>query len=225
LEPSAAEFVAYAKLLCGATADASVLDIGCGFGMLGLRLKPFLRHPGRYVGVDVDHRAIRWAKRHVVSDNASFEFLYLDVRNDAYNPSGTHRATEFDIPVPSRSFDLIVHKSVFTHLRPEEVRNYLAQTARLLKPGGTCLATFFLLNEVQARSAKEGHNTIDFRFGDPTWRFAVREMPELAVAYAEEALQSWVAAAGLTTKRTYYGTWTGRPDGLSYQDMLLLGHP
>lgn len=29
---------------------------------------------------------------------------------------------------------------------------------------------------------------------------------------------------GLKVEKRYYGRWTGREDGLSYQDILLLGH-
>jgi SAM-dependent methyltransferase len=222
LEPSGAEFLAYLKLLCGATPSARVLDIGCGFGLLGLQLKKVLHHPGRYVGVDVDRRAIGWANRHVASQNAAFEFLHLDLRNAAYNPRGAEPAADLHLPLPSASFDIIVLKSVFTHLRPDEVRNYLAEASRLLDRGGVCLGTFFLLNEAQQRLYESGHNGIDFRFGDGPWRYAVREMPELAVAYREDELQRMIAEANLRATQTYYGTWCGRPDGLSYQDMLLL---
>jgi ubiquinone/menaquinone biosynthesis C-methylase UbiE len=38
-------------------------------------------------------------------------------------------------------------KSLFTHIRPAEVENYLREMARVLKPGGRCLAAFFMLNE------------------------------------------------------------------------------
>jgi len=164
LEPSGAEFLAYLKLLCGATPSARVLDIGCGFGLLGLQLKNVLHHPGRYVGVDVDRRAIGWAKRHVASRNAAFDFLHLNLRNAAYNPAGAEQTADFHLPLPSGSFDILLLKSVFTHLRPDEVRNYLAETARLLDRDGVCLGTFFLLNESQQSLYENGRNTIDFRF-------------------------------------------------------------
>jgi len=47
-------------------------------------------------------------------------------------------------------------------------------------------------------------------------------MPELAVAYREDELHQMIAEANLIAKQTYYGTWCGRREGLSFQDMLLL---
>src|SRR6202165_3745879 len=222
LEPSGAEFLAYLKLLCGAKPSSRILDIGCGFGLLGLQLKKYLRQPGAYVGVDVDRQAIAWAQRHVASDDASFEFRHLNLRNAAYNPGGTQQATDRDLPFPSASFDIIVLKSVFTHLRPEEVQTYLAEVSRLLAQNGVCLGTFFLMNDVQQSFHQKGRNSIDFRFGDGSWRYAIRDMPELAIAYREAELHQMAAGAHLTLKHTYYGSWSGRPDGLSYQDILLL---
>ena len=65
-------------------------------------------------------------------------------------------------------------------------------------------------------------NELDFQFGDDVWRYAIRQMPELAVAYSESVLRDMVDKAGLRIREIRYGSWTGRPDGLSYQDVVLL---
>ncbi len=36
--------------------------------------------------------------------------------------------------------------SVFTHMLPQDMDNYLSEVARVLKPDGRCLITYFLLN-------------------------------------------------------------------------------
>ena len=41
--------------------------------------------------------------------------------------------------------------SVLTHLLEDEAEHYLAETARVLEPGGRALATFFLLDDDVAR--------------------------------------------------------------------------
>ena len=49
-------------------------------------------------------------------------------------------------------FDRIVAFSLFTHLLPDAVARYLAEAARLCRPGGVLVATFFLLDD-EARAA------------------------------------------------------------------------
>ena len=217
LENSGAEFVAYLKLLCNLMPQSRVLDIGCGFGLLALYLVDYTREPGRYVGVDVDRRAIRWADAHVARRNPRFEFRHLDIRNLAYNPGGELDPKNLRLPFESASFDVIVLKSVFTHLRPEETRAYMAEIKRLLASDGCCLASVFIFD-----SAADGASAIDFKFGDETWRYAVREMPELAIAYSEQALTEIVSSAGLTVTARYPGTWSGSGGGLSFQDLFVL---
>jgi len=122
---------------------------------------------------------------------------------------------------PDAAFDLIVLKSVFTHLRPDAVQNYLKETRRMLSPDGRCLGTFFLLNGQQPSGAKAAEPSIHFKFGDDDWRFAQQEMPELAIAYPESRLEEMAGSAKLHIHSKHYGYWSGRPDGLSYQDIVL----
>ncbi|MGI9020287.1 MAG: class I SAM-dependent methyltransferase [Solirubrobacterales bacterium] len=42
----------------------------------------------------------------------------------------------------NESFDLVFHASVFPHLLPDAAWNYVRKTARVLRPGDTCFATF-----------------------------------------------------------------------------------
>ena len=222
LEQSGGEFAAYLKLLCGLSSQSRVLDIGCGFGLIGLQLKQYLQAPGSYTGLDVSRQAIRWAARHISSTTTHFEFVHLDIQSSAYNPGGAVPADKVEFELPSSSFDVIVLKSVFTHLRPEAASNYLRQVQRLLSPNGSCLATFFMFEPHHNRESKARPPTVDFRFGDDTWRYAVREMPELAIAYARPNLVEMIATAGLSVKSMYCGTWTGGPGCLSYQDVVVL---
>jgi SAM-dependent methyltransferase len=222
-ESSGAEFMGYLRSLAGLRPNERVLDIGCGCGQMALQLEHHLDENGSYVGVDIHGPSIRWCQKNIGRRRGNFQFARIDVRNLAYNPHGKHRAETYQFPFDEQSFDLILLKSVFTHMRPPEVSNYLREVARLLKSNGRCLATFFLLNEEQARLAEEGANDLTFQHGEGVWRYRLEQSPESAVAFDERYVLELVAQYGLALKAPiYYGRWAGRQDGLSYQDILLL---
>lgn len=222
-EMSGAEFTAYLKLACGLRADESVLDIGSGCGLMALHLADYLSPEGSYAGVDIHRASIEWCRHTIGARLNNFTFEHIDVKSRAYNPRGRYDAGEYSFPFADRSFDLILLKSVFTHMRPAEVSNYIGEVSRLLSDKGRCLMTFFLLNERQAALSSEGLNKMDFAHGDETWRYVRPNSPESAVAYAEQHVHALLREHGLELSApVMYGTWSGRRDGLSYQDMLLV---
>ena len=222
-ESSGAEFMDYLRLLAELRPEERVLDIGCGCGQIALQLEKYLDEKGSYVGVDIHQPSIRWCQRNISARRNNFQFAHIDVRNLAYNPDGKHRAETYQFPFDNSSFDLILLKSVFTHMRPPEVSNYLREVSRLLRSNGRCLATFFLLNEEQARLASQGANDVEFKYGEGVWRYRLEQSPESAVAYDENYVMQVLEQSGLELRKPiYYGSWSGRKDGLSYQDMLLL---
>ena len=222
-ESSGAEFMSYLRLLAGLRPDERVLDVGCGCGLLALQLTDYLGERGRYTGVDIHAPSVEWCRRHVTPAHPNFEFARVDVRSDAYNPGGRHAAEEYAFPFADESFDVVLLKSVFTHLLPGAAENYLKEVARLLSPGGRALATFFLLNERQEALRREGRNRIDFLYGEGVWRHAYRERPESAVAYREEFVLGLLERHGLALRRpVIHGHWSGLREGLSFQDVLLL---
>jgi SAM-dependent methyltransferase len=222
-ESSGAEFMNYLRLLAELQPHERVLDIGCGCGQMALYLKDYLDDNGSYVGVDIHKPSIRWCQKQIGSRRSNFQFAHIDVCNLAYNPKGRHHAETYRFPYEDHSFDLILLKSVFTHMRPPEVSNYVSEVARLLKSNGRCLATFFLLNDEQALLAGEGRNSLRFEHGEGAWRYVHEHSPESAVAYDENYVMDLLAQHRLALKApVYYGRWSGRSDGLSYQDILLI---
>jgi hypothetical protein len=106
---------------------------------------------------------------------------------------------------------------------PAGVENYLGEIARVLQPNGRALVTFFLLNAEQQALAGQGLNAIDFKFGLDPYRIRSEAVPESAVAYDEVFVRQVLRQKGLDIiEPIHYGTWSGRVDGLSYQDIVLI---
>jgi len=200
-----------------------VLEIGCGSGRMALPLTRYLE-TGAYAGVDVSVESIAWCQRHIARHHPNFSFVHADLYNKRYNPGGEQLARAYTFPFDERGFDFIFLTSVFTHLLPLDTKHYLEEVERLLAPDGRALFTFFILNAQQRELAEAGRNAIQFRHGKGPCRFRDAELPESAVAYRESFLLAEVNASGLALKdAVHYGTWTGRIDGLSYQDILVVG--
>lgn len=202
-----------------------VLDIGCGSGRMALPLTTYLSPTGAYVGMDIVKPSIVWCQQNISPNFPNFQFFHTDLYNQRYNPQGRASADNYTFPLPNHHFSFIFLTSVFTHLLPDSTKNYLSQLARLLSWQGRILATFFVLNESQQSLADLGQNDIDFKYGTGPYRTRSETTPESAVAYSEPFLQQLIDDCGLKIcGGIHYGTWSGRADGLSYQDMVLLTH-
>jgi hypothetical protein len=109
---------------------------------------------------------------------------------------------------------------------PGDVEHYLAETARVLRPGGCCLHTFFLVTAEARAGMDAGRSAFDFRWpGEGYWTVSPGE-PEKAIALEEEAVRAMYRRCGLTiAEPVRYGSWSGRQDFLSGQDIIVAIKP
>jgi SAM-dependent methyltransferase len=96
-----------------------VLDAGCGVGYGAAFLAG---HARRVVGVDRDEEAIAYARRRYARPNVEFRVGDL-----------------LDLDLPDDSFDVVCSFETIEHLPDPE--RYLAEMARVLRPGGTYLVS------------------------------------------------------------------------------------
>jgi SAM-dependent methyltransferase len=217
-------FVEDFKRSCGLLPHHSVLDVGCGTGRIAIPLTQYLSPEGRYEGFDPVGEAIRHCRSRITPSYPNFRFQIADLYNRTYNPGGRFKDFDFRFPYPADSFDLVFAASVFTHLLPEGTERYVAESARVLKPGGHISATWFLLNEASLQALDAGKSTINFPWQHAVHRTHSREEPEAAVAYEEPFILGLYARHGLSLKEpARYGLWSGRPpSGFGgYQDLIV----
>jgi SAM-dependent methyltransferase len=174
------------------TLDSNVVDLGSGCGRLADALR---RHDfrGGYTGVDVDAEMVAWCTANYPSGQYRFELA--DVYSEVYNPEGGRGAST--IPCRDGTQDLIVAYSVLSHLLEDDVRNYLREAYRVLKPGGTILMGAFCLEDMEALGVLGGRWTFPHRSGNAYLQS--RRYPEAAVAYHREDLLAWMREAGFAT--------------------------
>ena len=219
------EFVAYLRLLAALRGGDSVWDLACGCGMLELALQD-LGWEGSLIGTDIDKASIGWAQRNIGAHIPRQKFVHMDIYNEAYHRKGKLSTKAWLDSFNENEFDIVIAKSLFTHVLPDEQTIYLRGIADRLKPGGKALLTFFVLSEGQARLASSGKNRISFQPYSEDERCAVRLplAPHAAVAYEQRYLEERFRDAGfkMQSYKLHPGVWTGSPDGLSFQDLIVV---
>lgn len=217
-----ADFLRYFVELGGLKKDDRVLDVGCGVGRMAAPLTEFLSANGSYDGFDIVPSGIRWCARKIGRRHPNFRFRLADVHNAFYHPEGRAKASEYRFPYDDGSFDFVFATSVFTHMLPADMGNYLSEVARVLRKHGRCLLTYFILNGESRGLLDEGASTLACGHEGDGYRTADSARPESLVAYDEEAVRAALAARGLRiVEPIHYGSWCGRPQSLSFQDIVV----
>lgn len=188
----------------------TVLDIGCGFGLLARPLTEFLVPGARYVGVDVDSEAIAWCAA-AYAEYDYFEFVHADLANAFYRPEGEMLASEFRFPADDASVDVVVMGTVLAHLVTAEAGHYVREAARVLRPGGMLLAGVYLLDLASRAAIARGQVTPAFNLEATAGPMTVidPELPEEAVAFEHTWFEQLTAECGLRQVAATPGRWRG----------------
>ncbi len=186
----AEKYIRYFHELGDLKPDDRVLDIGCGTGHLARPLTKYLGRTGTYDGFDAVREYIDWCNTNVASRFPNFRFTHVDVFNGSYNPNGEVKASELSFPYEDESFDFVFLRSVFTHMLPEGMENYLHEIARVLKVGGRCFNTFVLLNEESLQLIRAGRSVFDLRYDAGGYCVADLRVPEHMIGYDEDFIRT-----------------------------------
>jgi len=111
--------VGYFEEVVNSFRDKSILDIGCGGGLL---TEEFAKRGASVTGIDSSYKSLYEAKAHACENG-----LEIDYR------LGNAAALSF----PDKSFDIVVASEVLEHI--ENLNTALWEMSRVLKPGGLFL--------------------------------------------------------------------------------------
>jgi ubiquinone/menaquinone biosynthesis C-methylase UbiE len=201
--------------------DERVLEVGCGIGRIAIPLTQYL-DKGSYVGFDIVTEGIEWCQRKVTPRYPNFEFFVADVHNQYYHPEGTQAAAEYVFPFEDGSFDFVFLTSVFTHMLPVDLEHYTAEISRVLRPGGRCFCTAYVIDDVGRKQLDEQTSRMAFKAYPGGYWTITPDNPEHAVAYPEAYFNQVFVDHGLQPTRLISGEWWKHDFA---QDILIVAKP
>lgn len=216
------EFLGHLIRHAGLRPEHRVLEIGSGYGRIAVGLTNYITPPGSYDGIEIIRKAVDWSAKEITARHPNFRFHHADVLNPYSNQEGKNRATEYRIPFPDNSFDVVFLTSVFSHMPPHEIDNYLGEIQRVLKADGRCFITYYLLDDFALKQIQERKASQPFYHAFDGYLSTSRTTPENTIACPETTIRELYARHGLITEEPIlYGTWSGRENSLTYQDVII----
>ncbi|MGB4959973.1 MAG: class I SAM-dependent methyltransferase [Saprospiraceae bacterium] len=205
----------------GLKEKSTFLDVGSGIGRIAVGLTGFLK--GNYEGFEAIEKGVQWCEVNITKKNPNFKFRYVPLYNDLYNSTGID-ASQYGFEYEDETFDFGCAISVFTHMIDIEVENYLHEVARVLKPGGRFVATFFILDEESERLMSHKKSSFRFDFDKGNYRLMDDKVRSANVAFELQYLKSVLQQCGLSIVAKLDGSWSGRDQShpLAFQDILVL---
>lgn len=199
----------------------NVLDIGCGIGRTAVPLTEILDKTSFYEGFDAVKKGIDWCNENIKSKFPNFNFSFTPLRNTLYNKSEANAAT-FKFPYEENNFDKAFLFSVFTHMKLDDIQNYLNEIHRVLKPDGACLATFFTYTK---NDQLENFPGFKFPFKRDGYRLLDENVEEANIAIDMDILEGMITNSGLKMERKIDGYWkdlTKDKKDINFQDIIIL---
>lgn len=191
--------------------DSNIVDIGIGCGRYAHTLRDLdfygEGYTGTYTGIDIDEELLAWCRKHF--DERRFRLLLSGHRSSSYKGAGGKSGGGTE-EIADATQDLVFSTSLYTHLLTEELTYYTRESARMLKPGGRMMMSYFSLTTPPPTYG--GRHT--FRHRDGIAHYESEKQPTAAVAYHDEDLRKLALEAGFSEV-----TFTGDPK--YWQQMMI----
>lgn len=178
---------------------------------MAIPLTQYLDPRASYEGFDIVPDGIKWCQEQITSRYPNFRFQLASVKNNVYQPDGKVDAFNYEFPYEDGSFDFVFLTSVFTHMRPRDMKNYLSEICRVLKTGRNCFSTYFLISEKSPALMDAGESSWKFIVDSSGYYAIDPKNPEAAVAYEESYIRDCYKDSRLRIMHPiHYGFWCGR---------------
>jgi hypothetical protein len=105
---------------------------------------------------------------------------------------------------------------------PRDVDHYLGEIVRVLKPGGRCLISYFLMNAEVWQLIRAGVSAFNFSHRLPGCYVEYPDVPERVIGYDEGEIRALYAKHSLAiVEPVLWGVWCGRQHWVCGQDMIV----
>lgn len=215
-------FLGYFKEYGKLTPKSHILDVGSGIGRMAVPYTKFLDINGVYDGFDIVKQGVDWCTNNITKRFPNFNFKWIPLKNDLYNLSTNDGASKFVFPYKSDYYDFVFLTSVFTHMLPDDVQNYIKEIKRVLKNDGICFASFFILDKESENSMfLKGSKAFKFNYGH--YSVMDKTVKEANVAYKKDYIFNLLQSQGLEITHFMRGYWSGiAPSGINeHQDTII----
>ncbi|HEY8293117.1 MAG TPA: class I SAM-dependent methyltransferase, partial [Thermomicrobiales bacterium] len=172
-------------------------------------------------GFDVIPELVAWCQQEITPRYPQFRFQVADVYNGEYHPPGAAAAARYRFPYADASFDFVLLVSVFTHMLPDDVYHYLAEIARVLKPGGTVYASYYLLDDESRSAILRGEARLAFTDAKDGYATLPDLSQEYALALCDSTVRLTHEKVGLRIRATQLGLWRQNINQWAGQDVLI----
>lgn len=180
------------------------------------------------MGIDIIKPSIDFCVGNIAARYKNFRFEHFNVKDQMHNPEGTANMTDYRVPLEDRSVDKVIAWSVFTHMWERDIRYYLQEFQRVLRPGGSVYATCYVLTpEIVAKARETNLTKFNLRFEhkvDDGCYINDLAFPLGSIGYTPDKFQAMVRDSSLQMKRDFVrGAWSGYyADAEDGQDALVL---
>lgn len=217
------QFFNYFKRYGTLTPESTILDIGSGIGRMAVPFTEFLSEKGRYEGFDIVKKGVDWCNQNISKKYPNFNFKLIPLKNDLYNLNTEEVASELVFPYENETFDFVFLTSVFTHMIPEDVENYVKEIHRVLKKEKKCLATFFILDEEsENKMVQNSKKNFPHKFGN--YSLMDKTVKEANVGFQKEYILDLLSKNGFEVTDFFRGNWSGATPGIlhEHQDIVII---
>ena len=126
-----------------------ILEVGCGAGRLPMGLISNKMNFKEYTGIDVNKNSILWCQNNIESIDSRCKFEHINMNNERYNSiEDKENNLLIESDVFNKKYDFIYLYSVFSHLKPSDIKWYLNKFFNCLDNNGTIYTTLFMVENL-----------------------------------------------------------------------------